>query len=224
MPLFIITILVAACSMIYELMLAQSMTILYGHATSRYSMTIGLFLFSLGMGTLLYSPLQKRYNKNSLFIYLEVLLCLAGVSTPVIIFNAAASTTLQAVGLDGYIICHLWVLVIGTLTGIEVPCLLDKGNGLTQTNESTFLILALDFLGTFFGVLLFVFFLYPIVGLVGAAALTGGFNGLAAIILWYDSKERPRPALFALGISAGIALALFLSRSQVTTALIERAF
>jgi spermidine synthase len=225
MPLFVITVIISACSMIYELLLAQSMTILYGHATSRYSLTIGLFLFSLGMGTLAYAPLRRRYDKTKLFINLEILLCLAGVFTPIIIFSAAASPIAENIAPDiGFYFCHFWILVIGFLTGIEVPCLLDKGEGLDQIGNNTFLILSFDFLGTFLGVILFVFFLYPVIGIVGAAAVTGGLNGIAALILWNDSQTKSRSQLFFVTMSVGLSIVLFMYRGEASAFLIERAF
>ncbi len=47
------TIVVAACSILYELLLAQTLTALLGNTVLRYSITIGCYLGALGLGAML---------------------------------------------------------------------------------------------------------------------------------------------------------------------------
>ena len=51
----LLTVIVAACSIIYELVYSQALTVLYGGPVARYSITIGLYLISLGLGSFFFS-------------------------------------------------------------------------------------------------------------------------------------------------------------------------
>ena len=51
--LYLLTGTVAACSILYELLLAQTLAALLGNSVMRYSITIGCFLGALGLGAIL---------------------------------------------------------------------------------------------------------------------------------------------------------------------------
>ena len=222
MNLFVVTIIVASCSMIYELVLAQCMSILYGASTIRFSLTIGLFLFSLGMGTLAYERVSRRFAKDDFFIYLEIVLSCFGSSAPILIMYTSSFKLGQ---MDiGFYIAHFWIIVIGVLTGMEIPSLLDKGEVLKKVNNQTFVILALDFLGTFLGVGIFLFLLYPKLGIFHATFFTALANLLAAFMLWRLNSHRKIFHFIAiLCVSAAIIAAIVLE-SDITRLLTERVF
>ena len=47
---YIITLILAFCSIVYELLLGQTLSAFFGNTVLRYSVTIGLYLFAMGMG------------------------------------------------------------------------------------------------------------------------------------------------------------------------------
>ena len=51
--IYVVTVLVAFCSIVYELLMAQTLTLLTGNSVLRYSTTIGLYLASMGIGAFL---------------------------------------------------------------------------------------------------------------------------------------------------------------------------
>ena len=51
--IYLITLLVAYCSIVYELLMAQTLSVLMGNTVMRYSITIGIYLASLGLGAML---------------------------------------------------------------------------------------------------------------------------------------------------------------------------
>ena len=63
--IFSLTLLVAFCSIVYELIFSQALTVIFGGTVIRYSMTIGLYLFSLGIGAFLYNWILKRSKKRN---------------------------------------------------------------------------------------------------------------------------------------------------------------
>lgn len=62
---YIFTLVLAFCSIVYELLLGQSLSAFMGNTVLRYSVTIGLYLFSMGMGALFAEgPLLGRVGQN----------------------------------------------------------------------------------------------------------------------------------------------------------------
>src|SRR5262249_12617954 len=53
LPLYGLTAVIALCSIVYELLLAQTLSALLGNTVLRYSVTIGCFLGALGLGAIL---------------------------------------------------------------------------------------------------------------------------------------------------------------------------
>ena len=47
------TFVLAFCSIVYELLLGQSLSAFLGNTVLRYSVTIGLYMLSMGIGSLL---------------------------------------------------------------------------------------------------------------------------------------------------------------------------
>ena len=51
--IYFLTFILAFCSIVYELLLAQSLTAFLENTVLRYSITIGLYMFSMGYGALI---------------------------------------------------------------------------------------------------------------------------------------------------------------------------
>ena len=81
-----ITGVVAFCSIIYELLFSQVLTVIFGSSVIMYSLTIGIFLFSLGLGSLFFEKFQKR-KLEKFFFDVELLLSITGIiGIPFILF------------------------------------------------------------------------------------------------------------------------------------------
>lgn len=164
------TFIFAYCSMAYELILAQCMSIALGNTVQRYATTIGLYIFSLGLGALAVYPLKSKHPLN-LLIQIEVVLAILGLSAPFLIFTA---------GINPYLI----VLAIGLLSGTEVPLLMRVIPG-TKT-------LGLDYCGTFVATLVFPLWIHTHLGIVAGTALTAILN--AGTALWIGGMRSKTPA------------------------------
>ncbi len=70
---YFITLLVAFCSIVYELVYSQTLTIVFGGTVQRYAITIGLFLFFLGLGSFYYKFLNSKKDFQN-FIKVEIIL------------------------------------------------------------------------------------------------------------------------------------------------------
>ena len=83
--IYLITAVCAYCSIVYELLLAQCLSVVMGGTILRYSITIGLYLFSLGLGSLWVFLHPRRSSIKSLLI-VELSLSVLGVVAPFWIF------------------------------------------------------------------------------------------------------------------------------------------
>ena len=68
--------ILSLCGIIYELVLGSLATYLLGNPVQQYSITIGIFLSSMGLGSYLSRFLSKDLLKN--FIIIEIALGLVG--------------------------------------------------------------------------------------------------------------------------------------------------
>ena len=202
-----LTFVVAFCSIAYELVYSELLTVFYGGTVVRYSVTIGLYMFSLGVGAVLSSQLG---DAESNFLRTEVLLALAGPlgagfvialnSFPGVAFPGKTTLTLTA--------SHLPILVVGLLSGFEIPLLESlvddrAGSGLAfvgglprrvavaalsvvfttepSDNDPLSEVLGVDYLGSLAGTVVYALVLYPGHGLVVSVLALGLLNALAAV-------------------------------------------
>ena len=54
--LLTITVIVSACSLLYELLIAQTLSLLAGNTVVWYSLTVGAYLGAMGLGAALFRP------------------------------------------------------------------------------------------------------------------------------------------------------------------------
>ncbi|HNV23959.1 MAG TPA: hypothetical protein PLH56_03295 [Candidatus Omnitrophota bacterium] len=190
--LYGLTFLLSFCSIVYELILAQTLSAFLANTVLRYSVTIGLYLFSLGMGSLLAEG--KFFEKPGLhLIFIEIFLTLLGGFSVVFMFLLDGS---RASFFIFSLLGHLFVVVIGVLSGFEVPLLIVFIGQQRDNKES--LILGFNYLGAFCGTILFSFILYPYIGLVSAGFLVGLLNAVAGILLFFICPQSLSRKIFYL--------------------------
>jgi len=199
-----LTLTVSFCSIVYELMLAQCLSIILGNTILRYSITIGLYLFSMGMGALGFLFWNKEKSPQLLFV-IEGILSFIGLVLPFLIlggdqflretvFGSAPSNVFSNsfIWLPSWIFVHAVIILVGLLSGAELPILMELAR--QQGGEmSAQRILALDYFGTFVGSLAFPLLIYESLGLVAGSALVGGLNAIAAMLILYLYKETRKP-------------------------------
>ncbi len=72
-----ITVVRSACSLLYELLIAQTMSMMAGNTVVWYSLTVGGYLGAMGLGAVLVNTRATRSNWNMLFV-VELLLSIMG--------------------------------------------------------------------------------------------------------------------------------------------------
>ncbi len=217
-----VSALVAFSSFVQELALAQTLTATLGGTLLRYSTTIGLFAFSLGMGAYSYAHAPDRFRSRRAFLVLQVLMVALGAFGPAMV-ELCDPVARGGVAWLWQVLSYLPVIAIGYVSGFELPLLMD----VPRSARGGTRILAADYFGMFMGSMLFPLFLLPLLGVFGAAQAAAACNALAAILFaWSVSSPkserepaRPEPVEPATrgyeepGLSAPAAYALILVTS-----------
>ncbi|MBF0522786.1 MAG: hypothetical protein HQL24_07005 [Candidatus Omnitrophica bacterium] len=190
--IYLITFVLSFCSIVYELILAQTLSAFLADTVLRYSVTVGLYLFSLGIGSLLAEGTFLTAPAFYLII-VEILLAVLGGFSIVFLFVADA---LRLSGGVFSFLAHGLIILIGILSGFEVPlliALMDKD----QPNRES-LILGFNYLGAFLGTIAFAFIFYPRLGLIPSSLLVGTMNALIGILLFKAAGDKLPKGLFIL--------------------------
>ncbi len=181
--IYIFTFILAFCSMAYELLLGQSLSAFLGNTVLRYSVTIGLYMLSMGIGSLM---AEGRFVKSPVtaLLKIELLLTVTGG------FSVIALLVIDAAGLPPLLfsaLAHSLIIIIGIFTGFEIPLLMHLKNLETKQSENT--VLGVDYLGAFFATVVFAFVFYPIVGLIPTAFFVATLNAAVGVALLTQTSK-----------------------------------
>lgn len=163
------------CGIIYELILGSLASYLVGNPVLQYSITIGFFLSSMGLG----SYLSRYFNKNLIFtfIIIEIILGLVGGISVLIIYYYFSLSSI-------FYYLHIFFLVfIGTLVGLEIPLITRVLKQYGDLKDIIANVLTLDYIGGLVGSLAFPLLLYPFLGRLATSFVTGILNTVVAMIL-----------------------------------------
>ena len=188
------TFVIAICGLVYELLVGTLSSYLLGDSVYQFSLVIGLFMSSMGIGAWLSRFIQKELPKQ--FIRLQLLVgLLGGVSAPLLFFAFAV--------LGNYTpLLFLVVILLGSMLGIEIPLVIRilKEHFSLKTNVSN--VFTADYIGALIAALLFPLVLVPQLGLMQSGFLIGLLNtsiGLLALFVFQTDITRYK-SLFVTGI------------------------
>ncbi|WP_425445344.1 polyamine aminopropyltransferase [Virgibacillus phasianinus] len=195
--------IVSICGIIFEVLFGALGSYILGDGVKQYTLTISLFLTGMGIGAYLSEKVMK--NLILTFIWIEFGIALIGGFSSFTMFGI---TAFSPSGTDAFYL-YFVTLLIGGLTGIELPILIRKANEIGEKlNRSTARVLFSDYAGGLIGGLLFVFLLRPQFGMVKSAFVVGCVNlAVAFTVLWLFRKEIKN---FATHTTFGIIIAILL--------------
>jgi len=199
---FLICVL-AFCSIVYELILAQALSAFLENTVLRYSVTIGLYMFSMGIGSLL---AEGKMTKNPILnlLRVEILLTVFGGLSVLLLFSI---DTFNASRFIFSFFAHTLIIVIGVLTGFEVPLVIEIVNRENKNLENA--ILAWDYLGAFIGTIIFAFIFYPHWGLIPTSLFIGILNAMGGISLVFSRQHVSAQKMKSFQASLRIQIFLF---------------
>lgn len=181
--LFVIVFILAFCSIVYELILAQALSAFLENTILRYSVTIGLYMFSIGIGTLFAEGRFIRTPSLTL-LKVEFLLTIMGGFSIVLLFG------LQALGVSRLlfsVFAHGLIVSIGILTGFEIPLLIAMLSREMKNPEN--MVLAFNYFGAFLGPLIFAFVFYKQWGLMATSFFIGFLNALVGLFIFLSDRN-----------------------------------
>ncbi len=202
MPLLIIgTFLIAAGGILYEIFLGALGSYIFGDSVRIFSLTAGVYMFSMGAGA--FSIRHDLKNPLKVLLGVEVLLIFLHTLGPLIIWYFFISG-------HGAGVAFWAVLTLsGVLVGCEIPLILGltreiEGSSDARINQ----VLAADYFGALAASLIFGYYLLPEVGLLGSAATSAVLEAVGGIFLVLfmrgrtPSLTKPILLLVMLGLAA----------------------
>ena len=204
------TFLIAICGLVYELLEGTLSSYLLGDSIYHFSLVIGLFMSSMGVGAWLSRFIEE--NLERAFVHLQLTIALVGGFSAFILFFAFAY-------IDNYdAFLYLTTIALGSMLGVEIPLIIRilKESFSLKTNISN--VFTVDYIGALFASLLFPLVLVPQLGLMQTSFLFGMLNLFVGTMAWYIFRELlgKKYIVYLLTVFV-ILLTGFWQSSQLTT-------
>lgn len=207
--LIIVAFIAGLCSIVYELLIATTVSYFLGDSVRYFSITIGVYMAAMGAG----SHVSRYIEENLLlrFVQIEILLGLiGGVSIPALYFIYAWS--------EVFIPYYLFfTFTVGFLIGLEVPLITRLMADYEQLKINIANILSFDYLGALLATLLFPIVLLPYFGVYQSSIIIGSINMIIAIIVYRYFHERlaaqRRKVLIFTAVASLFLVVMFASAS-----------
>lgn len=189
--LFYAAITLGFSCMVYELALAQTLSLILGQTTLRYPMTIGLYTAALGFGSLFYEKIHSNISSSVIkLVKIEINIALFACFSFFFLFLLDYVFKLnQLTFLLSYestlfnILSHGLVFIIGFLSGAELPLLMkisEEHKILTPLR-----LLTADYFGTLAAAVLFPLLLLPSMHLFSIIVLATILNLSSAVVMMF---------------------------------------
>lgn len=192
------TFLIAISGLIYELLAGTVSSYFLGDSIFHFSLVIGLFMSSMGIGSWLSRFIEKDLLK--VFIELQLFIAIIGGFSAVVLFYAFAI-------IENYSwFLYLSTILIGSMLGVEIPLIIRilKDYFNLKTNVSN--VFTMDYIGALLAALLFPMVFLPQLGLLQTGLFFGTLNAFVALMTWYIfRKELPKKVLLYI-VSAIVIL------------------
>lgn len=174
--------IIAICGIVYELIISTISSYLLGNSVWQFSVTIGLFMFGMGVGSLATKYFSDDYLKN--FLRVELLIAAVGGMSGIILFlvfpymRVVYETTM-----------YVLILTIGILVGMEIPIISTLLSTQQSAKKSIADVMSFDYIGALFGAIAFPLLLLPSLGLIQSSFVVGLINALVALTNAYVFRD-----------------------------------
>lgn len=189
--------IVALCGIVYELIIGTVSSYLLGNSVFQFSITIGFFMFAMGIGSYISKFIGGNLVAN--FIIVEVALALiGGICSLTLFFAFPFAPALYQ------LVMFFFIFTIGALVGLEIPILTRILAQASGTRRSIANVMSLDYIGALIGSVAFPLMLLPNLGLVRSSFAIGLINISVALlnVIWLRSylKNASRMLMLVLGV------------------------
>lgn len=180
-----------------------------GDAITQFSLVIGIFLCSMGVGSWIAQFIRIRLLEA--FVELEIWVGLVGGASSILIF--AASVYAEPIfPLLFFLLCAF----IGILIGMEIPLLVRILSSEKKFSKAISNVLALDYIGALAGSVLFPIIILPWLGISRASVAFGLLNLLVAAAGLTLLNKRRLWSWIRLGTASILLIALYVFSTQLT--------
>lgn len=213
---------IATCGLVYELVAGTLASYLLGDSVTQFSTVIGVYLFSMGIGS--YLSKYVRGNLVAVFIQVELLIGLVGGFSAALLFSSFNYVS-------GFrTLLYSLVALIGTLVGLEIPLLMRILKDRFEFKDLVSKVFTFDYIGALVASLLFPLLLIPKLGLIRTSLMFGIFNVLVALWalhlfrhqLGWPKLLRSAGFLVLIALGLGFAYSARLQEWSETAAFSER--
>lgn len=180
--LLLAVFVIATCGLIYELVAGTLASYLLGDSVTQFSTIIGVYLFSMGIG----SFISKYFENNLLrwFIQIELLVGVVGG------FSSALLFVVFPLASSFRIVLYAVVCVTGILVGLEIPLLMRILKDKVEFKELVSRVFTFDYIGALLASLIFPLLLVPHLGIIRTSLFFGIMNiGVGWYLAHYFTKE-----------------------------------
>ena len=206
--ILIINLFASFSCMVYELVLAQILSATLGNTMLRYGTTIGLYLASMGTGSLFLSKFKDTEALEKKLFNVEMILSWLGLISPFFMILSDRFTRADSLNIPylNFIVGYVLVIIIGLATGAELPILM----ALAEKNKKSanILVLVFDYVGTLLASLLFPLLLLPTIGVIYTSFLASLINTLVSLFIMWKYKVKSSKAIISLILISIILIAL----------------
>jgi len=207
-------LIVALCGIVYELIIGAVSSYLLGNSIYQFSITVGFFMFAMGIGSYL-----SQFIRNDLiqkFVIIEIILAIVGGICSISLFLIFPFSPYMY-----RTVMMAFIITIGTLVGLEIPILTRIMAQAEGTRKSIAKVLSFDYIGALIGSVAFPLMLLPNLGLVRSSFAIGLINIFVALltILFLRRYLKYPKALMVLVLTIALALtALITMGSRISAA------
>jgi len=179
--LYISMFVMGACGLAYQFTLSKVASDILGNSTRQWAIIIGVMMFFMGVG----SDLQKYFSSRNLldkFITAEIFLSLFGGFGPITLLYVFGTSPIHYV-----LTQYFFISIIGLIIGFEIPLITRINEAYTQELKLNLGgVLKMDYIGSLFGSLVWIFFLPKYFTMIQSAFILGLANlSVAALTLFY---------------------------------------
>ncbi|MGE3317935.1 MAG: polyamine aminopropyltransferase [Candidatus Berkiella sp.] len=204
---------VSTCGLIYELICGTLASYLLGDSVTQFSTIIGVYLFSMGVGSYFSKFIDKKLVET--FIQIELIIGILGGFSALGLFVAFEFVS------HFKPLLYFIVFLIGTCVGLEIPLMMRiLKEHYTDFKDLVSKVFTFDYIGALLASLLFPLLLVPHLGLVRSALLFGVINtgvGVLAIRSFNHQIKKPH-LLYSKAIACLLVLSVgFVFSHRLTT-------
>lgn len=172
--LLVAVFVIATCGLIYELVAGTLASYLLGDSVTQFSTIIGVYLFSMGIGSFLSQYFTQRLL--AWFIRIELLVGVVGG------FSSALLFVVFPFAASFRIVLYALIALTGILVGLEIPLLMRILKDRVEFSALVSRVFTFDYIGALLASLIFPLLLVPHLGLIRTSLFFGILN---IAVGWY---------------------------------------